>query len=68
MSVYPPELKEAAKNLLDNQDFAVLLKYRMAEIQRDIMDSDQPQQILDAHNEHAHVRGFAEWIQMLGDV
>lgn len=66
MSVYPPQIVEAAKNLLDNQAFAVLLKYRLAELQAEIMNTDDDKEIIAVHKEHADIRGFAEWIEMLG--
>lgn len=66
MSVYPHELVMAAKNLLDNHDFTVLLQYRLSDLEQTVLSSDEPAMILDAHKEYSHIKDFASWIEMLG--
>ena len=66
MSVYPHELTLAAKNLLDNNDFHVLLRYRLSDLEQAVLSSDEPAMILDTHKEYSHIKDFASWIEMLG--
>ena len=67
MRGYPPHLKEAAKNLLDNEDFTMLIQYRASELQTDVLDSIEQTEVLNAHQEYNHLKGFGEWIKMLGE-
>ena len=67
MNAYPPALKEAAKNLLDNPDFSVLLKYRVNEIREDLEFSTETAEILKAHSELNTIKDFAHWIEHIGE-
>lgn len=66
MSVYPLELVQAAKNLLDNNDLVVLFRHRLNELNDDILYSDDEKSILKAHAEYNSIKGFAQWIEQLG--
>jgi len=65
--VYPPQLKQAAKNLLDNQDFRVILTTRIAEIREDIEQQMESNEILKSHAELNNIKDFAQWIEHLGE-
>jgi len=65
--VYPPQLKQAAKNLLDNQDFRVILTTRITEIREDIEQQMESNEILKSHAELNNIKDFAQWIEHLGE-
>jgi len=65
--VYPPQLKQAAKNLLDNQDFRVILTTRITEIREDIEQQMESNEILKSHAELNNIKDFAQWIERLGE-
>ena len=65
--MYPPQLKQAAKNLLDNQDFRVILTTRIAEIREDIEQHMESNEILKSHAELNNIKDFAQWIEHLGE-
>ena len=65
--MYPPQLKQAAKNLLDNQDFRVILTTRIAEIREDIEQQMESNEILKSHAELNNIKDFAQWIEHLGE-
>ena len=65
--MYPPQLKQAAKNLLDNQDFHVILHTRIAEIREDIEQQMESNEILKSHAELNNIKDFAQWIEHLGE-
>jgi hypothetical protein len=67
MLAYPPQVTQAAKNLLDNNDFRVLLSTRLEELKEDIVNSSEGSMILDSHAELTHVKQFAEWISHIGE-
>ena len=67
MSVYPPELVAAAKKILDNRDFSMLLLQRVADLTEDVVESSDRDQILEAHTELTNIKQFGEWIAMLGE-
>lgn len=66
MTTYPNELVRAAKNLLDNNDFNVLLRYRLKDLEEQVLTASEPNEVLEAHREYSQLRDFAEWITMLG--
>jgi len=68
MSVYPPALVTAARNLLESEDFKTLLTSRLDDLQAAITDSSEDKEILKAHAEYTTIREFAEWIAMLSNV
>lgn len=65
MSVYPRQVTTAAKNLLDNEDFSVIVQTRLKELQHDVLYSDDKDDILKAHSAYSATRDFFEWIDML---
>ena len=65
--MYPPQLKQAAKNLLDNQDFRVILTTRITEIREDIEQQMESNEILKSHAELNNIKDFAQWIEHLGE-
>ena len=65
--MYPPQLKQAAKNLLDNQDFRVILTTRIAEIREDVEQQMDSNEILRSHAELNNIKDFAQWIEHLGE-
>lgn len=67
MSVYPLELVQAAKNLLDNHDLVMVFKYRLDQLKDDVLYSDNEKDILKAHAEYNSIRSFAEYIETLGN-
>lgn len=64
---YPPQIKAAAKNLLDNEDFRVLINTRIAELREDIEESLEEKQILLAHSELNNIKAFGQWIEHIGE-
>jgi hypothetical protein len=67
MSVYPPEIKQVAARLIQDEGFINMYKHRLNELKDDIALSTEKEQILDAHAEYTHIRAFAEWIEMLAE-
>ena len=67
MNAYPPQLIQAAKNLLDNQDFTMLLQHKVKELREDVEMSTETNDILRAHTELNNVKDFAQWIEHIGE-
>ncbi len=67
MSAYPPALKQAAKNLLDNEDFLMLSKHRFNELKEAVTMETDKEDIIKAHTEFYVFRDYMEWISMLGE-
>lgn len=65
--MYPPEMKAAAKNLLDNEDFHMLINAKVAELRQDMEMSLEDKQILEAHTALGNVKEFGEWIEHIGE-
>lgn len=66
MQVYPNQLIQAAKNLLDNKDMTVLLSHKMAELKDDVLMSVDDKDILKAHGEYNNLTAFATWVGHVG--
>lgn len=62
----PELLRRAAKNLLDNQSFSVLLQHRLAELNEDVLLSVEDAAVIAARREYDNVSALAEWITQLG--
>lgn len=67
MNVYPPELKQAAKSLLNSSDFATLFRYRTEELKEDVINSVEQSEIMDAHRELSDLKLFGEWIAHIAE-
>lgn len=61
----PPELYQAAKRLVNNEDMVLLARYKMSELQEEIMNLTVEEEIIKVHTEHANIRSFFEWIESL---
>lgn len=61
------EMITAAQRLLENDDLKMFVNVYLANLQQDIMDSDDEKTIMKLHNQHAAVRDFAEFIRMTGE-
>ena len=65
--MYPPNLKAAAKIVLDNEDFNVLINTRAAELREDMENSSDAAQVLEAHTELNNLKAFGQWIEHIGE-
>jgi len=67
MMTHPPMLHQAARNLLNNPDLSMMFTHRLAEINEDILQSEDATMVLDAHKEYNAIRAFADFITQLGN-
>lgn len=67
MSAYPPAIQQAAKNLLDNEDFVMLSRHRFDELKEAVTMETEDKEIIKAHTEFYVFRDFVEWVAMLGE-
>ena len=62
----PEEILLAARRLLRNEDFKLLINHRMAFLGTEALSSTEPADVLKAHSEYSLLRDFGEWIEMIG--
>lgn len=67
MNVYPQPLTEIASRLLENDDFQTMITYRLNELSDEVLETVEPQAILEAHRERLDIKSFAEWIKHVSD-
>lgn len=67
MSVYPPNVLQAAKNLLDNRDLHVLMSYVIDNAKEDILLAQEDKEILEARRKYDALRDVAETIDLLAN-
>lgn len=59
------KLQMAAKKLLDNEDYSVLLKGRMNELTQETMSGVDDREILAAHREYHALGAFIHWVSLM---
>jgi hypothetical protein len=64
-SLYPQELKVAARRLLENEDFKLVLNYHSENLAKGVLDSTEDKDILAAHSEYGALRNFVEFLRMV---
>ena len=60
--VPPQEVCRAANNLLDNNDFNVLLSYKAQNLMQEVMQYEQSDEVLEAHREYKALEKLKDWI------
>lgn len=60
--MYPPGLQEAAARLQENPDAQLVFKYYTENLREAVLAATEEKEVLIAHNEHAAVRDFMEFI------
>lgn len=63
----PLQIARAAKNLLDNDDFNMLMSYRAQVLTVETMSLYEKDQILATHQEYRGVKDFYEWIATVAE-
>ncbi len=67
MQTKDEELVAAARRLLENDDMRLLITNFLSNLQQEVMDSSEDKDVLKLHAQHAAVRDFAEYVQMVGE-
>lgn len=63
--IYSKNLVDAAKELSHSGAFKTLLNHHLENLASAIVEADDREEILKAHAEHAALRNFAEYLQIL---
>lgn len=63
----PPERRAAAQTLLENEEFQALASERLHTLKQDTMDLTEDKEILKAHQDHAALRDFVEWLKEVSE-
>ena len=65
-SIYSPGLINAAKALVINEDFHILMTEHIANLKVYTMDATEQADVLKAHADHNSMVEFVEYVRMLG--
>lgn len=57
-----PEVEAAAKFLVDNKEFRVIVNARMESLKKDVLDSVEEKELKDTHKEYTSLLAFFEWV------
>lgn len=58
-----PAIARAAKNMLDNEDFAMLVSTKVGSLRNDVLNSPGGDALAEAHSEYAALMAFVEWVE-----
>lgn len=58
----PKEVRQAAKIMLDNEPFNVLMSHYMNYLGLEVLHSVGDKEVLQAHTEYQAITAFGEWI------
>jgi len=62
MEAHPPELRNAARAVVDSEDFQKVMKHYSTYLQEAVLDSNEDKDILAARREYDSVRNFVEYL------
>lgn len=58
-----PQVAEAAKKLLDNDDLHVVIRTKLNTLGTDVLEAREGDELTEAHKEYWALRKFVEWIE-----
>lgn len=59
----PNDVAMAAKILLDNHEFRMVMSFKRQELAQEVMQYAIPDEVLEAHGEYKSLERFTEWLQ-----